>query len=64
MCLSVQGPRIIPSSITPTGTFSPSPTTLWSVTFDQAVSMYTFTVPIIYTICPGISMRYYAIAAT
>ena len=34
----VGGPRVLPNSISPTGLFSPTPSTTWTMTFDQAVS--------------------------
>ena len=35
---TVSGPRVLPTSIFPSGSFSPSPTTVWRMEFDQPVS--------------------------
>ena len=35
---SVSGPRVLPTSIFPSGSFSPSPTTVWRMEYDQPVS--------------------------
>ena len=35
---TVSGPRVLPTSIFPSGLFSPSPTTVWRMEYDQAVS--------------------------
>ena len=43
----VQCPHIIPNSITPTGILSPSPATLWSITYDQPVSIQHYIEPLI-----------------
>ena len=34
----VGGPRVLLNSISPTGLFTPTPSTTWTMTFDQAVS--------------------------
>ncbi len=35
----VVGPRILPNSISPIGDLLPSPSTVWSMMFDQSVSV-------------------------
>ena len=35
---TVSGPRVLPTSIFPSGSFSPSSTTVWRMEYDQAVS--------------------------
>ena len=36
--ISVSGPRVLPTSFFPSGSFSPSPRTVWRMEFDQPVS--------------------------
>ena len=38
----VEGPRVIPDSAQPTGILAPSPSTKWSIIFDQVVSEHGF----------------------